>query len=119
MSNGGILAILLAKFGLTCGYPTHFAEFFFLARSIPLHLAHFRVNCYPMEKLNQYLMKHGLTRAAFGQLIELDQSSVSRILNGKQSPSLRHLGLILVATHGEITPNDMIDPKFWRAVKKR
>lgn len=56
-------------------------------------------------KLNDYITREGLTNIAFGAIIEVDHSTVSRLRAG-QVPSPTVMRRIFDATGGEVTAND-------------
>ena len=56
-------------------------------------------------KLKDYLAERGIKQADFAVLIEADQSTVSRLLNGA-IPTQRVMKAIAEQTKGEVTAND-------------
>ena len=59
-------------------------------------------------KLETYLKEKGLTDAAFGELIGVSQSQVSRIKRGVSWPSKDVLTAIALATKQKVTANDIL-----------
>lgn len=61
-----------------------------------------------MGKLDDYLRSNDLTNAAFAQKLGVSEATVSRVRNGKQTPSWDLIIGISTATDGAITPNDFL-----------
>ena len=57
-------------------------------------------------KLADYMAEHGLTDEAVAQRIGRERSFVTRLRQGKASPSLRTLSDISAATGGAVTAED-------------
>lgn len=60
--------------------------------------------------LARYLSRHGLSLRAFAQEAETTATTLSRIINYKQSPSMAMMGKISDATNGAVQPNDFRPP---------
>lgn len=58
-------------------------------------------------KLETYLRNKKLTDEAFGALVGLSQSQVSRIKRGKSTPSWKTIAVIEEATRGRVTIRDL------------
>lgn len=58
--------------------------------------------------LEQYLRENGLTDAAFGELVNVSQSQISRIRRGVSWPSKDVVSAIEEATRGAVTANDIL-----------
>jgi len=69
-----------------------------------MHAMHYRY----MKKLETYLKDNKITDSAFGERIGLSQSQVSRIKRGLSWPPKNVLSLIISATNGEVTADDLI-----------
>jgi transcriptional regulator with XRE-family HTH domain len=60
-------------------------------------------------KLGAYLGERGETAVAFAARVGLSESSLSRIIAGKQRPAHGTIGRIVAATGGAVQPNDFFD----------
>lgn len=58
-------------------------------------------------KLGAWLTAKGLTNAAFAETIDVDESSVSRYVNGRM-PRKPILARIKTATENQVTANDFV-----------
>ena len=61
-----------------------------------------------------YRAKHALTLSAFGALIGVQKSVVSKWENGQQKPSVENAAAIERATNGELRRHDL-RPDVWDA----
>lgn len=59
-------------------------------------------------KLETYLTENDLTDAAFGQLVGLSQSQISRIKRAKSWPTREAMERITKATDGQVSANDFL-----------
>lgn len=59
--------------------------------------------------LKDYLAAQGMTAAAFAARVQTHESTMSRILAGKQRPRADLMHRIGAATGGAVTPNDFFD----------
>lgn len=74
---------------------------------LDMHMHHMH---FATMKLETYLKKNDLTDAAFGALIGISQSQISRIRRGESFPSRDTLAVIAEFTGGAVTANDFIEP---------
>ncbi len=58
-------------------------------------------------ELREYLFRNRITATAFGRKIGYAGGYISDISNGKKHPGRKLLGLIIRATGGEVTENDL------------
>lgn len=72
---------------------------------LDMHMHHMH---YRGMKLETYLDVNRLTDSAFGQIVNLSQSQVSRIKRGKSWPQREVMERIMAATGGKVTPNDFV-----------
>ena len=68
-------------------------------------------------RLKDYLHRKNMTEVAFAEQIGVHASAVNRLIPdpGKppaRRPSLEMMERILVATGGEVTPNDFVGPEY-------
>lgn len=63
-----------------------------------------------MHPLRTHLRDTGQTLEAFAAKVGSSAPSLSRIINGKQSPSLSLVGRILAAAGGKLSANDFLPP---------
>lgn len=56
--------------------------------------------------LRSYLSSHGISEAAFGQIIAVSQAAVNRYVRGERIPVPRIMAKIVEATDGQVTAND-------------
>lgn len=61
-----------------------------------------------MVKLDAFLEESGLTNAAFAERVGVSEATISRLRNGKQTPSWDLIQRITVETAGRISPNDFL-----------
>ncbi|MDD1434619.1 helix-turn-helix domain-containing protein [Rhizobiales bacterium 3FA27D7] len=59
-------------------------------------------------KLSEYLSVNNLTDEAFGVLVGMSQSQISRIKRGISKPSWESLATIDHVTKGSVTANDFV-----------
>ena len=59
-------------------------------------------------KLKDYLQQIGITDAAFGELVGVSQSQISRIKRGRSKPSLSVAVAIEKATKQKVRANDLL-----------
>lgn len=62
-----------------------------------------------MASLDSHLSESGESNAAFGVRVGVSEATISRLRNGKQSPSLALIRRIAEATGGVVTANDFCD----------
>jgi len=60
-------------------------------------------------KLEQFIAQSGITAFAFAKSIGRDPGTISKILNGHQTPDAETMRRIIAATEGQVTPNDFFD----------
>jgi len=60
--------------------------------------------------LHEYLASRGMKPSAFAAEIGVAPSTISRVLSGERTPGLDLLRLIRDKTHGQVTPNDFLEP---------
>ena len=70
---------------------------------------HMRHVHFSTMKLETYLKQNDMTDAAFGALIGISQSQISRIRRGESFPSRGTLFNIAKVTSGKVTANDFCD----------
>jgi transcriptional regulator with XRE-family HTH domain len=58
------------------------------------------------HKLAAFLKSEGIPQSAFAERISVRSSTISRLLNGERTPSLRLAKRIFEQTEGNVTPND-------------
>jgi transcriptional regulator with XRE-family HTH domain len=61
--------------------------------------------------LAEFIAQQGITQKQFAERSGMTEATVSRILNGLQSPSARNLKLIYQLTAGAVTVMDFPDLK--------
>lgn len=59
-------------------------------------------------KLIDYLHRERLTAAAFAARIDVSASTITRLLARERVPKLDLLEKVMIATDGEVTPNDFL-----------
>ncbi|MCB9093241.1 MAG: helix-turn-helix transcriptional regulator [Halobacteriovoraceae bacterium] len=69
--------------------------------------------------LERYLKKHSLTHKEFGEIIDVSQSYVTRIIGGQKNPSLALMRRIIESTNGEVTVEDLFNPNAPSRLKKK
>ena len=62
-------------------------------------------------KLFDYLKANNLTHEKFGLLVGVSKPQITRIINRKRTPSVRLIEAIKKATNGQVTYEDLINPK--------
>lgn len=61
-----------------------------------------------MNALDRYLETQGIKNALFAAQVGASEATISRLRNGKQTPSYALVRRIAEVTHGEVTPNDFL-----------
>jgi plasmid maintenance system antidote protein VapI len=64
--------------------------------------------------LDRYLTENDITSREFAERIGVSQPAMSRLRNCKARITIDMAQRILVATEGELTPNDLIDQEVLR-----
>jgi hypothetical protein len=59
-------------------------------------------------KLDTYLVKHKIGRAAFGRLIDASPPYITQLCDFKFWPGKKTMLKILEVTNGAVTPNDLL-----------
>jgi transcriptional regulator with XRE-family HTH domain len=70
-------------------------------------------------KLSEYLDQPGASMAHFARRVGVSKSMISRICAGKRIPSARVAYLIVNATEGLVTIDELLEPAKPQAKKKR
>lgn len=63
-------------------------------------------------QLAKYLNDNDLSLVDFAELVDVDQSHLSRIIRGERQPSPKLMGRILQATNKKVKPNDFLPEAF-------
>lgn len=75
---------------------------------IGLQCGWLRANIVAMKHaIASYREQHGLSQAAFGELVGASRWTINRIENGERTPSSALVRRVIEATHGKITANDL------------
>ena len=62
-------------------------------------------------KLAAYLKKKNLTHEKFASLTGVSKPQITRVINKTRNPSVRLIEAIKKVTNGEVTYEDLINPK--------
>jgi Helix-turn-helix len=69
-----------------------------------------------LMKLGAWIDRKRLTLREFGERIGVDESSVSRYINGGRMPRPEHLAAIMRETNGAVTANDFMAERLPEAL---
>jgi transcriptional regulator with XRE-family HTH domain len=61
-----------------------------------------------MNALDRYLESNGIRNGAFAALVGASEATISRLRNGKQTPSYALVRKIAEVTGGAVLPNDFM-----------
>lgn len=56
-----------------------------------------------IKELREFIKREGITQEKFGERVNLDQSTISRFLSGKQSPTVENLDRIASAMGRDVS----------------
>jgi transcriptional regulator with XRE-family HTH domain len=63
-------------------------------------------------KLRDWIKSTKMRQADFAAKIDMDQSAISLLCNGRAQPSVETMRRIAIATRGEVMPNDFFEFDF-------
>lgn len=60
--------------------------------------------------LDEYLRMNNISRAAFAKKVDLNVYQIGKLITGIRKPGKKTIKIIVKATKGKVTPEDLLEP---------